>query len=114
MTKTPDHARRFALSQNTRRKRSSQTSRVITGMGLLSLQLFSAASSFAAIDATCWDAASEFNDSANPDAANSSGVWSYGWKKTLSDTFFLDTTPFTDPPARFGWCNASGFPLICH
>ncbi len=70
--------------------------------------------SFAAVEVTCWDAASEFNDSANPDAANPSGVWSYGWKKTLTGKFFLGTTPFSDPPSRFGWCNASGFPLICH
>ena len=47
----------------------------------------------------CWDAASEFNDSENPDAANPSGVWSYGWKKTLTDKFYLASTPYTDPPA---------------
>jgi hypothetical protein len=68
---------------------------------------------YSAIPVTCWDAASEFNDSANPDAANPSGVWSYGWKKTLTDKFYLATTPYTDPPSRFGWCNASGYPLIC-
>ena len=61
-----------------------------------------------------WDAASEFNDSANPDAANPSGVWSYGWKKTLTDKFYLASTPYTDPPDMFGWSSASGFPLICH
>lgn len=70
--------------------------------------------SFASITATCWDAASEFNDSANPDAANPSGFWSYGWKKTLTDKFFLASTPVNDPPSRFGWCNASGFPQISH
>ena len=66
----------------------------------------------AAIPVTCWDAASEFNDSANPDAANPSGVWSYGWKKTLTDRFLLMLTPYNDPPSRYGWCNASGLPLI--
>ncbi len=69
---------------------------------------------FAATSISCWDAASEFNDSANPDAANPSGVWSYGWKKTLIDKLFLFTTPCTDPPDIFGWSSASGFPLVCH
>jgi hypothetical protein len=68
----------------------------------------------ATIPISSWDAASEFNDSANPDAANPSGVWSYGWKKTLTDKFYLAVTPYTDPPFRFGWCNASGYPLIYH
>ncbi len=68
----------------------------------------------AAIPATCWDAASEFNDSANPDAANPSGVWSYGWKKTLTDKFYLFTTPGYDPPDLSGWSSASGFPLVSH
>jgi hypothetical protein len=72
------------------------------------------ATSFATIPVTCWDAASEFNDSANPDAGNPSGVWSYGWKKTLTDKFYLATTPYTDPPDLFGWSSASGYPLICH
>ncbi len=67
---------------------------------------------FASITVSCWDAASEFNDSKNPDAANPSGVWSCGWKKTLTGKFFLALTPFNDPPDRFGWCNASGFPVI--
>ncbi|MGI8957946.1 MAG: hypothetical protein ACR2II_13685 [Chthoniobacterales bacterium] len=70
--------------------------------------------SFASITISSWDAASEFNDCANPDAANPSGVWSYGWKKTLTDKFFLAMTPVNDPPFRFGWCNASGFPQISH
>ncbi len=70
--------------------------------------------SFAAVEVTCWDAASEFNDSANPDAANPSGVWSYGWKKALAGKFYLFLTPFNDPPSRFGWCNASGLPVINH
>ena len=80
------------------------------------LLLFGLASlpSFAAVEVTCWDAASEFNDSENPDAANPSGVWSYGWKKELTGKFYLASTPFTDPPFRFGWCNASGYPLIYH
>ena len=47
---------------------------------------------------SCWDAASEFNDSENPDAANPSGVWSYGSKKTLTDKFFLASRPFADHP----------------
>ncbi|HEY1582647.1 MAG TPA: hypothetical protein VGF73_06075, partial [Chthoniobacterales bacterium] len=63
---------------------------------------------------SCWDAASEFNDSVNPDATNPSGVWSYGWKKSLTDKFLLATTPLNDPPDIFGWSSASGFPFICH
>ncbi len=82
--------------------------------GAVALQLTLIVASFGMVSPTCWDAASEFNDSVNPDAANPSGVWSYGWKKTLIDKFFLATTPFTDPPARSGWCNASGLPVICH
>ena len=81
---------------------------------LVLLMCLMIAPSFAAIPVTCWDAASEFNDCSNPDAANPSGVWSYGWKKTLTDKFYLFTTPFTDPPSRFGWCSASGYPLIHH
>jgi hypothetical protein len=69
---------------------------------------------FGSVEVACWDAASEFNDSANPDAANPSGAWSYGWKKTLTGKFYLVTTAFTDLPSRFGWCNASGYPLIYH
>ncbi|HEY2713342.1 MAG TPA: hypothetical protein VGI60_12570 [Chthoniobacterales bacterium] len=82
--------------------------------GALTLHLLIGAQMFAAVPVSCWDAASEFNDSANPDAANPSGVWSYGWKKTLIDKFFLATTPYTDPPTCFGWCNASGYPKIIH
>ena len=85
-----------------------------TGAVALQILWLAVAASPAAITISCWDAASEFNDSANPDAANPSGVWSYGWKKTLTDKFFLALTPYSDPPDRFGWCNASGFPLICH
>jgi hypothetical protein len=71
-----------------------------------------AARSSATLPVSCWDAASEFNDSKNRDAANPSGVWSYGWKKNLTGRFFLATTPFNDPPSRFGWCSASGGPAI--
>jgi hypothetical protein len=81
---------------------------------LASNLLLTIAPGFAAIPVTCWDAASEFNDSTNPDAANPSGVWSYGWKKTLTDKFFLFTTPIYDPPDLSGWSSASGYPLICH
>jgi hypothetical protein len=79
----------------------------------LQFPLFNAAG-FATIPIACWDAASEFNDSANPDAANPSGVWSYGWKKSITDRFYLASTTFSDPPSRFGWCSASGYPLIYH
>ena len=83
--------------------------------GAVALQMMATSGAIpAAIPVTSWDAASEFNDSANPDAANPSGVWSYGWKKTLTDKFFLAKTAYTDPPYRFGWCNASGFPAIHH
>ena len=68
----------------------------------------------ASITVSCWDAASEFNDSANPDAANPSGVWSYGWKEALTGKFLLALTPFSDPPNVSGWTSGSGFPLICH
>ncbi|MBA3960469.1 MAG: hypothetical protein H0X40_01010 [Chthoniobacterales bacterium] len=78
------------------------------------LILLPAVPGLAAIPVSCWDATSEFNDSANPDAANPSGVWSYGWKKTLTDKFFLAQTPYSNPPSIFGWCNASGFPHIIH
>ncbi len=55
----------------------------------LTLAIFLAtAPGFAAIPISCWDAASEFNDSVNPDAANPSGVWSYGWKTALTGKFF--------------------------
>ncbi len=88
----------------------------IWATGAVALQLFwlTTAPLLAAIPVTCWDAASEFNDSANPDAANPSGVWSYGWKKTLTDRFLLMLTPYNDPPSRYGWCNASGYPVISH
>lgn len=85
-----------------------------TGAVVLQLSWLTTAPIFAAIPVTCWDAAAEFNDSSNPDAANPSGVWSYGWKRTVTDRFYLATTPFTDPPSRFGWCGASGFPVIDH
>ncbi len=79
----------------------------------VALAIFLAATpGFASITVSCWNAASEFNDSANPDAANPSGVWSYGWKKTITDKFYLAVTPYNDPPYRFGWCNASGYPAI--
>ena len=81
----------------------------------LALLLFlTTPASFATIPISSWDAASEFNDSANPDAANPSGVWSYGWKKTLTDKFFLALTPYKDPPYFFGWSSAGGFPLLGH
>ena len=35
-------------------------------------------------------------------------------KKTLTDKFYLATTPYTDPPDIFGWSSASGCPMICH
>ncbi len=76
--------------------------------------LFARADSLAAAPVTCWDAASEFNDSANPDAANPSEAWSYGWKPSLTGKFFLALTSFSDPPSMSGWCSASGFPLINH
>jgi hypothetical protein len=69
---------------------------------------------FATIPISCWDAASEFNDSANPDAANPSGVWSYGWKKALTEKFVLATTRANDPPHTSGWSSASGYPYIGH
>jgi hypothetical protein len=71
-------------------------------------------SAVAAIPVSCWDAASEFNDSNNPDAANPSGVWSYGWKRALAGNFFLAQTPYDNPPNLSGWTSGSGFPLICH
>ena len=61
--------------------------RRIQRIGLLLLIFLVTATGFAAVPVSCWDAASEFNDSNNPNAANPSGVWSYGWKKTLSDKF---------------------------
>jgi hypothetical protein len=70
--------------------------------------------SFATITISCWDAASEFNDSENPDAANPSGVWSYGWKKTLTGKFVPATTRANDPPHTSGWSSASGYPYIGH
>ncbi len=70
--------------------------------------------SYSAIPVTCWDAAAEFNDSANPDAANPSGVWSYGWKKTPTDRFFLALTALKPSAYICGWSNASGYPLIVH
>ncbi|HEY2713341.1 MAG TPA: hypothetical protein VGI60_12565 [Chthoniobacterales bacterium] len=82
--------------------------------GAVALQLTLIAASFGMVSTTCWDAASEFNDSNNPDAANPSGVWSYGWKKTLVDKFYVATTRSNDPPKVSGWCNASGFPMISH
>ena len=84
--------------------------------GAVALQclLLATTAGFDSVEVLCWDASSEFNDSANPDAANPCGVWSYGWKKELTGTFYLVSTPFTDPPSRFGWCNASGYPLIYH
>jgi hypothetical protein len=88
--------------------------RGIQRMSIFLLIFLMTASGFAAVPVFCWDAASEFNDSNNPDAANPSGVWSYGWKKTLTDKFYLAVTLYADPPYRFGWCNASGYPLICH
>jgi len=68
----------------------------------------------AAVPISCWDAASEFNDSNNPDAANPTGVWSYGWKTALTGEFFLAQTPYNDPPNLSGWTSGSGFPLISH
>ncbi len=85
----------------------------VTGAVALQFSL-ATASIFASTPVNCWDAASEFNDSANPDAVNPCGVWSYGWKKTLTDKFYLSLTSFSDPPNRSGWCNASGYPAIIH
>ena len=87
--------------------------------GLLAIILafitfLSAARSSATPPVSCWDAASEFNDSKNPDAANPSEVWSYGWKKNLTGRFFLATTPLNEPPTRSGWSSASGGPAIIH
>jgi hypothetical protein len=72
------------------------------------------APALAGVPIFCWDAASEFNDSNNPDAANPSGVWSYGWKEALTGKFYLALTPYEDPPDRFGWSTGSGYPLINH
>ncbi len=69
---------------------------------------------FAAIPVTCWDAASEFNDSINPDAANPSGVWSYGWKEALTGKFVLAKTSVGQPSRTSGWASASGYPCISH
>src|SRR5450432_2691930 len=74
-----------------------------TGAVALQLLWLAASTGFSAITISSWDAASEFNDSANPDAANPSGVWSYGWKKTLTDKFFLAQTPYDYPPNLSGW-----------
>src|SRR5450432_352414 len=76
--------------------------------------VLTSAAGLGAIPVSCWDAASEFNDSANPDAANPSGVWSYGWKKTLTGKFVLLATPFNNPPNASGWSSASGYPAIAH
>jgi hypothetical protein len=78
------------------------------------ITFLSAARSSATLPVSCWDAASEFNDSKNPDAANPSGVWSYGWKKTLTGGFFFAQTPYNDPPNVSSWTSGSGFPLISH
>ncbi|MBA3960474.1 MAG: hypothetical protein H0X40_01035 [Chthoniobacterales bacterium] len=67
-----------------------------------------------AITASSWDAVAEFNDSANPDAKNPSGVWSYGWKKILAGRFFLALTHCNDLPPTSGWSSASGNPEIGH
>ncbi len=89
-------------------------SNLATGVVALQMILITGTTSFAAIPVTCWDAASEFNDSTNPDTANPSGAWSYGWKKTLTDKFFPALTPINDPPNSSGWGNASGVPKIFH
>ncbi|HEY1770115.1 MAG TPA: hypothetical protein VGG02_07655 [Chthoniobacterales bacterium] len=68
----------------------------------------------AAVPMTCWDAASEFNDSANPDAANPSGLWSAGWKLNLTGKFFLATTASNDLPHASGWATSSGVPQVAH
>jgi hypothetical protein len=98
--------------QGKRLTRGADT-RWITIIGLCVICLTGIRSS-AAITISCWDAAAEFNDSVNPDAANPSGVWSYGWKKSLTDKFFLASTSYGDPPNLSGWSSASGFPIICH
>lgn len=85
-----------------------------TGAAALQILFLAVSTASAAIPASSWDAAAECNDSANPDAANPSGVWSYGWKKTVDAKFYLALTHYNDPPDRFGWCNASGFPVINH
>lgn len=72
------------------------------------------ATASATVPVTCWDAVSEFNDSVNPDAANPSGVWSYGWKEKVTGKFYVAVTPLKDLPNRAGWCNASGYPLLTH
>jgi hypothetical protein len=95
-------------------QRAVGRARRLSPLLLASLMFLTAATGLAAIAISSWDAASEFNDSENPDAANPSGVWSYGWKETLTGKFFLALTSYNDPPYRFGWCNASGLPLICH
>lgn len=86
----------------------------IWATGAVALQLISLTSIRldAAVPVTCWDVASDFNDSKNPDAANPSGVWSYGWKKNLTGRFFLATTPLNEPPSRSGWSSASGGPAV--
>ncbi len=80
----------------------------------LILSLLSLTTVSAAVPITCWDAASEFNDSNNADTANPSGVWSYGWKEMLTGKFYLALTHFDDPPNRFGWCSGSGYPILSH
>ncbi len=68
----------------------------------------------APVPSSCWDAASEFNDSLNSQRANPCGVWSYGWKKTVTDQFFPASNSYNDPPNRSVWCSASGSPSIFH
>lgn len=60
-------------------------------------------------EVSCWDAASEFHKSENP-----SGVWSYGWKKTLMGQFFLARTRYGREHESCGWSSASGNPAIVH
>ena len=85
-----------------------------TSAYLLFLLCLTSKGLFAELPVTCWDAASEYNDSALPDKANPSGVWSYGWKKKFTGKFFFALTAFTDPPNLSGWCSASGLPVISH
>jgi len=48
--------------------------RWVAAGGLALVMFLTTATSFSTITISSWDAASEFNDSANPDAANPSGV----------------------------------------
>jgi hypothetical protein len=84
-------------------------------IGLAIAMFLSPSGAFATIsNFPSWELASEFNDCNNPDAANPSGVWSYGWKPITfgSFTLFTDCVALPPFPDISGWTTSGGLNFL--